>query len=213
MYFVGERLLSTSANLCASGTYVQSGGTLSFQLLNSGPTLPLIAHSSPTPDLQLFSLYVKKIHQCAPTLILRGVCWSTLSFWSFWLSSVENLILRAGTFIHSRNFHPRVLLKGFFHLRKLGLGGFGYHKDVQLSWEQIIKLLYGVKRPNLVEFHALRSIDPSQGTIPRLSDYTPKLEQLSWGFYTMMHIVLSHQFVPSVSIAHTLFVLQNVTKD
>jgi len=73
MYFVGERLLSTSANLCASGTYVQSGGTLSFQLLNSGPTLPLIAHSSPTPDLQLFSLYVKKIHQCAPTLILYEV--------------------------------------------------------------------------------------------------------------------------------------------
>ena len=54
------------------------------------------------------------------------------------------LVALAGTFIHSRNFHPRVLLKGFFHLQKLELGGFGYPKDVQLPWEQITswKLLY-----------------------------------------------------------------------
>ena len=152
----------------------------------------------------------KEIHQCAPkvyTLILRGVCWPTLSFWLSslpWLSSVENLILWAGTFIHPRDFHPRVSLKGFSHLRKPELGGFGYPKDVQLPWEQVtsLKLLYWptdlctpllVKCPNLVEFHALKSIDPSQDTIPRLCDYTPKLEHLSWGFYTPMHIVLSHQ--------------------
>ena len=40
IHFVTGQLLGRSANLCASGTYVQSGGMLSFRLQNSGPNSP-----------------------------------------------------------------------------------------------------------------------------------------------------------------------------